>query len=193
MVRGAGRGSQAPSTPFEDGHRFRHVCERFAQRCLAVALTVLIAELAHLGLDAVARGPIVEDFEFMRQALFFMLTVKFAHWGQLPWVIMGIAHHSRHKAKRCLRRAYWLFDHSPQGTVFHWLAEFACTPGSRARIEGEMWLAGAPLDAVPFFERLAGRCRFVLTSERWIESQHARTAKTFDIAHHLGFGVYTNF
>ena len=55
------------------------------------------------------RAIVIGDFQRARQHLLLVFALKFSHWRQLPWVIMGAAHPDLATARSCARRALSLY------------------------------------------------------------------------------------
>ena len=91
-------------------------------------------------------------------------------WEQLPWLLMGIAHHDSRKARTCAARALHLQDASP---CEHELARLLCSAGSQGRREMTAFVRGESLSNLPLLQSYASKFKFVPISERWVESRHA--------------------
>ena len=92
-----------------------------------------------------------------------------------PWVIFGLGHRVLDTARACIRRAIDLYDrwlNARDGTKMHWFAVALLTGGTRARHELERFANGADMN--DFVKKLAARCRFTWTSDRFVEMLHAR-------------------
>ena len=113
---------------------------------------------------------VVGDFNHARRYSMLVCTLKFSFWEQLPWLLMGIAHHDSRKARTCAARALHLQDASP---CEHELARLLCSAGSQGRREMTAFVRGESLSNLPLLQSYASKFKFVPISERWVESRHA--------------------
>ena len=111
--------------------------------------------------------------------------MKFAFWRRLPWILAGLAHDCNDTAVSCAKHALELFEQGLDAGKDHWISIALCTPGSHGRRELDLFISGCPLLELSYLARMAGRFRFVLISERWVESLHALNNK------YLGYGPNT--
>ena len=72
------------------------------RRLLELGYNVLILELAEVGVGAADRAIIIGDYGNMRRYVFFVFLMKFSHWQQLPWVLLGLGHANISIARRML-------------------------------------------------------------------------------------------
>ena len=118
----------------------------------------------------VDQNVVVADFNHARRYSMLVCTLKFSHWEQLPWLLIGISHHDCQKARRCAARALQLQDAAP---CEHELARLLCGEGSQGRHEMSAFVRGEPLSNLPLLQSYAAKFKFVPVSERWVESRHA--------------------
>ena len=161
-------------------------CVYSHQRLLDVSLGALVGLLIEIGLTPERRAGIMRDYDAMLRLIHFTFNVKFGHWLQLPWLLCGIAHHRRAVRMHCIRWALALFDASVPGTRQHFLTTLMCGLGTRGRHEMLRVLAGDDESSLGFFQRMQGRFRFIITSERWVEALHAGIHAALSSAHHAG-------
>ena len=68
--------------------------DKWVHRLLDVASSRFTVALRTAGLQQEQQGIIVSDLAQARAHLVFILQVKMAHWGRLPYLLFGLAHHS---------------------------------------------------------------------------------------------------
>ncbi|CAE7765568.1 unnamed protein product [Symbiodinium sp. CCMP2592] len=113
---------------------------------------------------------VINDFNHARRYSMLVCTLKFSHWEQLPWLLLGIAHHDTQTARSCAARALQLQDAAP---CEHELARLLCSAGSQGRAEMTAFVRGEPLSNLALLKTHASKFKFVPISERWVESRHA--------------------
>ena len=65
------------------------------------------------------RADIALDFNRIKCHFTFWFQVKFSHWGELPWILIGIAHWDDETARRCAGQSLQLFAGSSKDTPHH--------------------------------------------------------------------------
>jgi hypothetical protein len=131
------------------------------------------------------RAMVLRDFARARQHLHLVFLVKFSHWRQLPWLLMGIAHPDHAVATACGARALSLYASSSQRVRRHPVVHLLCSPDSPSSAELVRFARhGADVGALPVLSRMCARFRFTPVAERWIESQHAAAKKQLQVAPH---------
>jgi hypothetical protein len=143
------------------------------RRLLEFANNALLIELATIGLSDAERAIIMRDFEAARRHVWLTFSLKFGFWGQLPWLLFGIAHNDTIIARSCARKALQLFDAAAAGKVHHYVTLLLLMPGSVGREQLEFFARGQrDLMELPFLSRMAARFMFATVVERWVESLH---------------------
>ena len=130
------------------------------------------------------RQLILADWGQARRHILLMGTLKFALWRQLPWVLIGVAHHSSEIAIECASLGLQLFDASPDETQHHWVTLLLCSVGSAGRAQLVAFINGASLQTLPLLQRMVARFKFIPIVERWIESRHALLKRQLHGASH---------
>jgi hypothetical protein len=157
-----------------------------ARRLLSMANTEVLMSPYTLACNEADRALILGDFARARRHILFQMQLKFSHWRQLPWLLWGVAHHSRLVAVECASRALSLFHHSvvQGGERPHWMAAMLCTPGTQGWAEMVAFINGEELSRLPLLERMCAIMKFSMVAERWIESRHALIRKDLRRAPH---------
>eukprot|EP00974_Lingulodinium_polyedra_P015013 1452633-Lingulodinium_polyedra.AAC.1 len=157
-----------------------------ARRLLNTANTAVLMAPSTLACDEADRLLILGDLARARRHILLQMQLKVSFWRQLPWVLWGVAHHSRTVAEECAKRALRLFQRGLQqpGMRVHWLAALLCMPGERGWAEMVAFINGENLCRLPLLERMCGRFKFSPVAERWIESRHALIRKQLRLAPH---------
>ena len=142
-------------------------------------------------LSAEDQQVVVGDCSHARRYTALVVTLKFVNWKQLPWILMGIAHHNIAEARQCAARSLDAFSASA-GAQRHHLSRLLCTPGTQGPDEMTRFVAGEPLQSLPLLYKFACRFKFTPTCERWIESRHALLKRhlrkcTHASAQHIAF------
>ena len=76
----------------------------FLRNLLTMSVTVVLSELAFLGLAENEIGIIVQDFQRAKQHLWFTLVMKHSFWSHEPWVFFGLAHRDERVAQAIARK-----------------------------------------------------------------------------------------
>ena len=148
---------------------------RLLTHLLGTCHNTLLFELASNGASEEEKGIIMRDFEAVRRHLWFTFKMKLSFWFTLPWVLMGLGHASVEVAVECGRRALALFNLLPDDHPHHWVTMLLCMHGSLGRQQFELFVSRARgLCVLPLLHRMAARFKFVMISERYVESLHAR-------------------
>eukprot|EP00959_Pyramimonas_sp_CCMP1952_P444406 9304637-Pyramimonas_sp.AAC.1 len=105
----------------------------FINLLLRVSLNGLLFELAAMSLDGEDRAQVLRDYDATRRYVYFVCTLKFGCWQQLPWVLMGIASSSVGVGRECARKSLRLWTHRRRdhGYRAHFLETVLCDPASR--------------------------------------------------------------
>lgn len=124
------------------------------------------------------RAIVIGDFQRARQHLLLVFTLKFSHWRQLPWVIMGAAHPDLATARSCARRALSLYATAAPAVRAHPAVRMLCAPGSLL-FQDMANFANGIVDwvHVPALLAKIAPYRFVPIAERWVEALHASAKK----------------
>ena len=152
---------------------------------LSVANSTLLVDPSMAALSETEKAEILADFAAARAYMLFHLRLKFGHWGQLPWILLGLAHPDVEKARACMRRALQLYEASSKQNL-HWWVLLLLVPGSTGHAQVVDFVNGRPLQSLPFLQRVAAMFFFVMVSERWIEGRHTRSSRVWKIANHSG-------
>ena len=112
------------------------------------------------------RRHIMQEFDRARTHLSFYFTMKLSHLQEMPWKVLQVSHSSEIIAQIAARDAL-------TSDCQHVLSEKLRGP---LRQSCEQWLEGNPLFSPGNIElqKFVGSLRFVPTSERAIEGQHAK-------------------
>ena len=86
---------------------------------LRPSANALAFDLAAEGIDGDDFASIMRDFALVRRHIWFLFSVKFAHWQQHPWLLFGVGHASEDVARRCAHLALGLFAAMPDGHNHH--------------------------------------------------------------------------
>ena len=127
------------------------------------------------GLQQEQQGIILSDLAQARAHLVFILQVKMAHWGRLPYLLFGLAHHSPMVAVVAAKAALEVAQSS--GALLEeqptW-AQRVLQPVSAGHLELHCFAeGGSPLVELPVLLQLAAELRFVPTVERHVEALHS--------------------
>ena len=125
---------------------------------------------------------IASDFEAGKRHLEAVLVVKLDHWGRLPWMLCGLAHHDSSKAKEAARACIAQYDKSARHVrhQHHELTKKLLTPGTALREELEAFAGDCAQGHEPAeletlsqdFQVEVARLRFIPVVEREIEAKH---------------------
>ena len=115
---------------------------------------------------------VVSDCSHARRYATLVASLKFSNWAQLPWVLLGIAHHNPDDARQCAAQALRLFEAST-GDSHHYITALLCTPGTQGHEQMRAFIAGESLTSLPLLLKMASKFKFIPICERWIESRHA--------------------
>ena len=157
----------------------------FSHMMLDVQQSALLMQPEFIALSPSDSQTLLADFSRAKQQIAFIFRAKLSFWRDLPWVLLGLAHHNEGVARQCGKRALQPWEALPPEVTPHPLASQMLNPG-RARTELQDFIDGTPLHQLPWLELLTSRFRFVAVAERWIESQHALTKKHLNNAPHAG-------
>jgi len=128
--------------------------------------------------------PSFQDWAQARRHILFMGNLKFAFWRQLPWILMGLAHHNVDEARACCRRALQIFQGMGDDAGHHWVSLLLLLPGSPGHAQMLAFVAGAAVEILPLLHRMAARFKLVPITERWVESRHALIKRMLHTATH---------
>ena len=160
----------------------------------SLAQAFLLACRAIVALSHAGRGRMVEEFARGRRHIMFTIQLKAAFYKNLPWVLLGCAHHVLEKARACARRAIELYEGASELVKAFQLVHELCSPGSIGRAQLTLFRDGQPLRNLPVLEGHVSKMKFCMCVERWIESRHALAKKHFSNAAvakslHLAFHI----
>ena len=148
---------------------------------------VLLIELAAFGVGPGDRGDVMADFNNARRHIWMYFELKFSFWLQLPWALMGTAHHRLDVAWKCARRCLQLRDASAQQPGDHfWTVLLLVGHVGRAELTRFAYDLQCDLSELPLLQTFIGIFMFAYTSERWVESLHAISKNVIQTAHHVG-------
>ena len=157
-----------------------------AARVMQLVHGDLLLDPSFVGISEMQRAEITQDFARARQHIVLNLRLKLTMWRRLPWVIFGVAHADVAKARSCGRRALSLWESAHIEVRRLPLVHKVCSPGSMGRVELEEFLAGVPLDDLPFLSGVVARCYFTPVVERSVERLHAIAKR------HIGKAVFSS-
>ena len=132
-----------------------------------------------------ARQVVLSDCNHAKRYCVLVARMKFSHWEQLPWVLMGLGHHEADAARRCGARALQLYAAMGDQVTQHPVAHLLCCPGTQGHAQLTSFVGGEALDALPLLRRVAAKYKFVAVSERWVESRHALIKRNLRKATHV--------
>ena len=138
----------------------------YLQNLLRMASTVLLSELAHLGLDQAAIGKIMQDYSRAKQHLWFTLTMKNSFWSHEPWTFFGLAHRDEATARAVARRSLRLRDRllrEPHKPIHHITKVLLFTDLLLSQLR--RFATGTPLDSLKELALIVAMFRFAFTSE----------------------------
>ena len=145
----------------------------------------LVLHSSFLACDEGARQVVLSDSSHGKRYCMLVANIKFSHWEQLPWVLMGVAHHDADKARQCASRALRLYAATGSQVAQHPVSKQLCCPGTRGHAELSAFISGEPLCNLAFLRRFAAKYKFVSVCERWIESRHALLGRHLRKATHV--------
>ena len=151
--------------------------QQLAEQIMDMGMANILLDPLMLVLTEEQRSLVLRAFAAARRHVKYIAVMKFAFWRRLPWVLAGIAHHDRDIAVACAARAVDLFAQGLDEGRKHWISQVLCTPGELGHTQLQLFLNGTDLFELPFLARMAARFRFVLISERWVESLHALNSR----------------
>ena len=96
----------------------------------------------------------MEEFARGRRHMIFTILLKTAFCKNVPWVLLGCAHHVPEKARACARRAIRLYEGASELVKAFWLVETLCSPGSIGRAQLTLFRDGQPLLNLPLLETM---------------------------------------
>lgn len=150
------------------------------------------------------------DWSRARGRMFTELCAKLAHWQQLPWKLLGLAHHRPEEARRTAKQCLFLWQRGGLGTRHRQSRRFL-DPGYNNGPNDpalyplvKMVAEGAPIQS-PLMDPMIswlGRFRLLRVAERRVEGIHsqvthcikrARRASTAYISIELRFKDFWNF
>ena len=138
----------------------------FLQNLLRMGNTVLLSELANLGLEQSEIGTIMQEFSRAKQHLWFTLTMKNSYWSHEPWNFFGLAHRdeatARALARRCLRLRERLLQ-EPDKAIHYITKLLLFTEPMLSQLR--RFAAGTPLDVLKELSVILAMFRFAFTSE----------------------------
>jgi hypothetical protein len=150
-----------------------------------------------MALENLQRARLLREYQHGRQHLVMTFDIKFGHWRQLPWVIIGIAHPDRITARDCGDRALRLYGQASPEIRRHPIVETMCKPGSPIYDEVRRFVYdGMDIERLPTLQLLIGKFLFIPIAERWVEALHAsaqkdlRIAPRFSVVHVAWRGIY---
>ena len=131
------------------------------------------------------RQVVLSDCSHAKRHCMFVATVKFANWEQLPWVMMGVAHHDVDVARQCASRALRLYAAAGDEAQRHPMSHVMCARGTVGHEQMVAFIEGQSLASLPLLSRIAAKWKFVPICERWIESRHALVKRQLKKATHV--------
>ena len=158
---------------------------RIFQEGLQSVCREVLLQSSFLACGEEERQLVSSDCSHAKRYCMLVASLKFSHWEQLPWVLMGVAHHCPDTARRCAARALQLYTASGPDATQHPVSRFLCSPGSQGRAEMEAFIAGQTLPHLPLLRCTAAKYKFVSICERWIESRHALVKRQLRKATHV--------
>ena len=128
---------------------------------------------------------ILREFGRARQHLQLTFAIKFLHWRQLPWVLLGIARPDRAIARACGERALLLSASASQDARSHLIVPLLCPPDSPSCAELRSFVyQHIGLEHQPLLQRMCGKFLSTPIAERRVESQHAAAKRDLKGAPH---------
>ena len=120
-------------------------------------------------INAGSRRSLLQEFDAARAHLSFYFVVKLSHLNQFPWKILQLSHADELVAQTALRSALASDHPHPRLQTLRGPLRQQCLA----------WLTGADIfsDELVDLCTFVGEMRFIPTSERPIEGQHAKTHK----------------
>ena len=76
----------------------------FLRKLLDVGVSVILCELAQIGLDQSDTGAILHEFIQARRHIWLTMVVKHSYWCYEPWAFFGLGHLNVGIARACARR-----------------------------------------------------------------------------------------
>ena len=138
-----------------------------------------------------AARELFEDWEAARGRIITEISAKLAHYAQLPWHLLGLAHHEEHKAVKAAQRCLRLWEQGgPQCS--HRQSQRFLSPtfegGLRQYVDR---MAKGESIAGPEFKPLRlwlSRFQCIKLVERTVEGTHALTTRALKRAPAAGMG-----
>ena len=139
---------------------------KFLQNLLRMGSTVLLSELAYLGLDQESIGAIMQDYSRAKQHLWFTLTMKHSYWSHEPWTFFGLAHRDQTTAQAVARRCLRLRDRLLREPFkqIHYITKLLLFT-ERLLSQLRQFAAGTPLCNLKELALIVAMFRFAFTSE----------------------------
>lgn len=119
------------------------------------------------------RGQLMQDFSRARQHIMLCLRLKLTLWRRLPWLLWGLGHADPDIARGCGRRALALWKVAPAEVKHLYVVQCLCAPASIGRLQLDLFLAGQPLEQLPYLLGFVARFYFTPVAERAVEALHA--------------------
>ena len=131
---------------------------------------MLLVDLSKLTKDA--RDRIMGDYDVGVQHCKYVVLMKFAVWGQLPLVLVGIAHFDAAKAKEAAIRSLEQWHATADFEGHHEVVLELFRPGSDLRAAIESVARGTPVQSLPLLQPFIRQWSMMRVNELSVERLH---------------------
>ena len=131
---------------------------------------MLLVDLSKLTKEA--RDRIMGDYDVGVQHCKYVVLMKFAVWGQLPLVLVGIAHFDAAKAKEAAIRSLEQWHATADFEGHHEVVLELFRPGSDLRAAIESVARGTPVQSLPLLQPFIRQWSMMRVNELSVERLH---------------------
>lgn len=110
---------------------------------------------------------LLSEFNRGKSHLVYIVTLKMAHWQELPWLLCQVGHYDETIAREGAKKALAKFTAFPSAEVNHRLTMDACHPDTTLGIELREFVKGKPRQELASFHAFgAGLANIPITERR---------------------------
>ena len=126
-------------------------------------------------LSSADRDKVMMDFERGCQHIFYVLTLKLAHWQDNPWRLLSLANPIVEVARENCAAVYAKAQVATSDVLRakeHRLTQLLCYPGGFLHAQFMRFLQGEDLESLELLSSLRARMKLISVLERYVESWH---------------------